>query len=288
MISTTASIRSHSASLKHVGEGALDDSDSSGEEEDDERSETSSGVNEDIDEEPTLRPLISPYLFPRNSIAHPSPLSRLIKQRNWPSDGEEDREYSPSPASSDSEGDSSGPPIKKDTASGSGSIPSRRRSIGTKTGTRSRSSTVASLAASSTAVLVTSSNLHPLSKKDSRSSIRTVTAGDTSLRESDIAALQRDDTIREFINSDKPEGNHGHKRHLSEAVVSEFLLDDDEQDDTHRNGISREKKVNARRKEAIAESESRFRELGWEALRDALETFADEVSSVYLSSLNRD
>lgn len=281
LMSVAGSVRSHSGSLKHVGEGALDDSDSSGEEEDDERSEGDSIV-EDIDEEPepALRPLISPYLMPRNNIAHPSPLSRLVKQQNWPSDGEEERNYSPSPASSDSEGDSSGQPSRM------GPSLSRRRSHGNKTGkTRSRSSTVASLAASSTALNRSSTN-QSVTKKESRSSIRTVTAGDTSLRESDISGLQRDDTIREFIDTDKLEGHHGHKRHYSEAVVSEFLLDGDEDEDPHHIGVLREKRVSARRKEAIAESESRFRELGWEALREALETFADEVGLACLFTLS--
>jgi WD repeat-containing protein 24 len=251
----------------------LDDSDSSGEGGDDDDGIASS--NEDAEEEPSLRPLISPYLFPRSTKAHPSPLSRMVKRQDWLSEDEEgDKEASPSPASTDSEGNSSGSSKKR-------TVGHHKRSGTRSNKTRSRSSTVASLAASSPAVRAPSSARKSLTKKGSHSSIRTVTAGDTSIKEGDN--VLQEDATREPNSVDKVENNNlGHKRQVSEAVLSEFVLDDGEDAEEENYGIAVDGKISSRRKEAIEEAEQRYRELGWEALQEALGTFAEEVL-LYLS-----
>lgn len=172
------SMKSAGLSLKHVGDGALDDSD-----EEEEGSGHSAGKGSDADSDadarggfddnwgstsiPSLRSdsggtsvaeasassrlSISPYLYPRTSAttpyAHPnpSPLSRVAGQQTWTEDEDErgdDEEDSPSPASSsDSESDSSS---NEHAGSRSSKSKSSRRTRSNRT--RSRSSTVASLA----------------------------------------------------------------------------------------------------------------------------------------------
>jgi hypothetical protein len=74
-----------SPGLKHVGDGALSDSDSSGNEEDhedglggdDEPESTPDPANDEGPEGDMFRrPNPSPYLFPRNPASHRSPLSK--------------------------------------------------------------------------------------------------------------------------------------------------------------------------------------------------------------------
>jgi WD repeat-containing protein 24 len=79
--------KSH-GSHRHVGEGALDDSDSS--ETDRAVREAGEGGEGSSDEESGLNPLISPYLSARVVVpATPSPLSHVAVQRQW-TEGEEE------------------------------------------------------------------------------------------------------------------------------------------------------------------------------------------------------
>ena len=87
-----------SPGLKHVGDGALSDSDSSGNEEDhedepggeDEPDSTPDPANDEgLEGDMFRRQNPSPYLFPRNPTSHRSPLSKLVKQQGWRSDEED-------------------------------------------------------------------------------------------------------------------------------------------------------------------------------------------------------
>ncbi|KAL6299508.1 hypothetical protein BKA93DRAFT_805989 [Sparassis latifolia] len=239
--------KSH-GSLRHIGEGALDDSDSSGS--DSKTGSVDEELKSDGENESPLRPPASPYLHPRVGTANPSPLSRVAGQHTWTEDEKED-EDSPSPGST-SESESS------DTSflSRVGKTKSRRDS--TRSRTRSRSSTVASLAVASQQILV---------KCPSRSSIRTVTA--TPVQDSKVeAALWRDDTLPEPLSAK----HSTHKRSVSEALSSEFLLDGDERPEDHAHTSTQ----SDTHRKAIQEAEFQFRNLGWEAMREEFRALADE------------
>ena len=150
--SLAPSDNANSASSRHVGEGTLDDS-------------SSSGSDSDIDISSLLSTTVSPtsQTFPRTSLsAAPSPLSRVAAagQHTWTEDEREIDEDSPSPASSETESD--GETARK-------RIRSRSLSLRRRTGARSRSTTLAAPPV-----------LPPplLQRPGSRSSTRTVTAHD--------------------------------------------------------------------------------------------------------------
>ena len=235
-----------------MGEGALDDSDSSSSEGGEETpSRAFSG-----DEQPS-NPTISPILHATRGIPTPSPLSVVVAQRQWPEDGEggdrddEDEGSSPSPGSTDTE--SEGSPRRRQTPS-----KSVKRNVA-RLKSRSGSSTAASLAAPR----------RQLVHQDSRSSIRTVTAVETSCRDQeDTEGVKAEDTVMDFRK---------HKYQKSQAA-SDFMVEgeggdgmDEELDQANLSQISE------RRIEIIRMEEKRFREMTWEALRDALEDFAVEV-----------
>ncbi|KAF8067048.1 hypothetical protein FPV67DRAFT_1497690 [Lyophyllum atratum] len=241
-------------SLRHVGEGALDDSDSSSAS----GSEGGHAANEGSsdDEEHSLQPLISPGLLPLRGIVAPSPLSRVAGQHQWreEEEGREDEddgdESSPSPRSTDT--DSPGPTSprrRKSSKSASRSVkrhPSRMKS-------RSRSSTVASLAAP---VLPPAPRDRALIHHDSYSSIRTVTVGEVSFPAHETGrGVRAEETIRDVRGM--------HERHKSMAI-SEFALDPP-------TAGSREEEV-----EMVTADEKRFTDFAWTALQEALERFADE------------
>ncbi|KAI9433933.1 hypothetical protein H4582DRAFT_2112706 [Lactarius indigo] len=113
------------SSLRHVGEGTLDDSDSS-------------GSDSDISSLPSASAL-SPtaQAFPRTTLSTaPSPLSRVAAagQQTWTEDEREFDEDSPSPASTETE--SEGETTRKH-------IRARSQSLRRRAGARSRSSTLA-------------------------------------------------------------------------------------------------------------------------------------------------
>ena len=246
--------------LRNIGEGILDDSDS-----------TSSGSDEDevgetvgvkpSDPEISHRQLHSPHLSSLRMTPAPSPLSRVAGHHVWTEDeleresnDEDDNASSPSPQSSETDSDV--------TRSANRPKVSRRNSDRIKS--RSRSSTIASL------VLP-----RPLMHQESRSSIRTVTAGETSFNG------------QEGSNGFQPENSSPHQRSITghgrqrSLAVSEFMLNGAKSafvaDQDERNDLSDDSRLSERRIETIAVEDMRFKETTLCALREALEVFAEEV-----------
>lgn len=250
-------------SLRHVGEGALDDSDSSSDSEHEEAEEIGDASS---DEEVGLRALTSPYLAPLRNLPTPSPLSQVAGQQQWTEDEgagdrDDDDEASPSPGSTDTESSGS---VSSRIQMRSGKS-SRRNSNRMKS--RSRSSTVASLAAPKFS--------RPLAHQESFSSIRTVTAGEVSFREQEgTVASKGDESIRE--------GGGNHHRQKSQALsdLSLGLGGGRGHGDGahHEAGTAEAADVTERRIEVVCSEEERMRELGWETLRATFEEFADAVN----------
>jgi hypothetical protein len=268
-ISTSTQSESPSDSTKghgshrHVGEGALDDSDSS---------DGGDGPVEDkadgggsSDEESGLRPLISPYQSTRVVPTTPSPLSHIAGQQQWTEDEEDDGDdddVSPSPGSTDTE--SSNP---EDGAKRKKYQPSHSRQ-NSHAKSRSRSSTVASLAASSL--------LHahkPLSHRQSHTSIRTVTGGDLSVGEPDY----KEETVMDL--SGKTFSPEPRETQRSRAVSSDVVSNAPEEVEVGKRlleSTERTGKISEKRKRRIKSAETMFREMGWDTLRATLERFTDE------------
>ncbi|KAJ7685293.1 hypothetical protein DFH06DRAFT_37253 [Mycena polygramma] len=267
---------------RHIGEGALDDSDSSSS-----GSGASTGV--DVGDEMTIdggppssdddSAVVSPSLLPTRMMtaSHPSPLSKVVGLQHWSeeemADNLDDEEASsPSPMStdtdksSDEDGDSRfnrfKSPRRRQKSKSAGSA-SRKRSA-TRIKSRSRSSTLASLAAPAFP--------HPLVHQSSRSSILTVTAGETSFHDvpNSASGLKAEETIRDV------QAVH---RHQKSQAVSDFLLDQKEVMAEHKlkdmPSID-ESKLTERRMEFVHAEEDGIREMTWEILREALKSFADE------------
>ena len=232
---------SHS-SHRHVGEGALDDSDSS----------DSARGDSDSDEETGLMPLISPYQATRVIPTTPSPLSHVAGRQRWTEDELDDDkdESSPSPGSTDTESD----------GSSSGEITSRKKRPGLsrrnslKKNTRSRSSTVASLAAPSFLQIRATSQV----KQESQNIIKTPIVGDTSGGEPEETMAHMKG--RNNISNITPESK---KRQRSKALSSEYVSN------------IPDKKMSEKRKSRILSEEEKFRMMGWDVLKDALERFSE-------------
>lgn len=243
------------SSHRHVGEGALDDSDSSGSDE----HQTNGGSS---DEESGLRPLISPYQSTRVMPATPSPLSHVAVHQHW-SEGEEDAdegdEASPSPGSTDTESGGSDAEARIGRTS-----PRASRSKRNSRMTRSRSSTVASLPASSLLQI----RKPPLIKQDSGSSIRTVHAGDVVPvpEEVEFGSKGRDSTM-------SPRS----RKRQSHGASSEYMPNTPEVlAETRQISPERVLKMEEKRWSKITAEEAKYRALGWNTLRDALDQFADD------------
>lgn len=259
-------------SLRHVGEGVLDDSDSSGSEEEEAGEGEETANANSSDEELDLRPLTSPVLTaPRMIPAGPSPLSRIASHQVWTEDEDDparddDDASSPSPQSTETESNSSGSP---DTRFRSAKA---RHKSSTQMRTRSRSSTVASLAAP---------QVRPLTHHQSHSSIRTVTAAETSLNPDDNQDVEVPST-----HQHPQAAQSGHSRQKSQAI-SELALINSKPTPVIPNELVPEQRLDEthlteRRIDIIQMEERKFRDTTLDALRDALEEFADEVR--YLSS----
>jgi hypothetical protein len=242
-----------------VGEGALDDSDSS---ESDDGQQKGKAEGESSDEESGLRPLISPYQSTRVVPATPSPLSHVAGQQRWTEDEEDDEddndEASPSPGSTDTESSGSdGSAQRKKTKAAI----SRRNSHAKS---RSRSSTVASLPASSVLHVRKS-----LTHKGSGGSIQTVTVGEPDSKE-DTAM----DTMRSSGKTITPESR---KIQRSQTVSNDLASNaPEEADDNAVESSQWNAKTNEKRKLGIMAEEAKLREMGWEILREALGRFAEE------------
>ncbi|KAJ7271881.1 hypothetical protein B0H12DRAFT_1298457 [Mycena haematopus] len=269
------------SNTRHIGEGALDDSDSSSS-----GSGASTGV--DVGDEMTIdggvpssddeSAVVSPPLGPTRMMntSHPSPLSKIATLQHWPEHEEEevpdnvddDGASSPSPMStdtdksSDEDGDLRFKSPRRRQKSKSASSGGRKRSA-TRFKTRSRSSTLASLAAPDFS--------HTLAHQSSRSSILTVTAGETSFPDaSNATGLKPEDTLRDV----RPI-----HRHQKSQAVSDFLISQNEVMDAGKIkdlvSIDQSKLTERRMEFVLAEANS-LRKMTWEILHEALECFADE------------
>ena len=232
-------------SLHLVGAGPLDDSDSSSGNESDVGSVGTAGHWSD--EDANLRPaLITPTFISQQRITAPSPLSRVLgRHKKTDEDGDlnDDDGTSASPQSTDS--DSDGPIASLRRQSSGRKVSGRYKS-------RSRSSTVASLAAP----------LAPmLSRQDSASSIRTVVAGDVTHVDENGGTLKAEETIRD-LTSRAPE--------TTPAAAAEYVQPDVAPNLEH---------FTERRIELVQAEEKRFKDIGWKALRQALETLVEQVSN---------
>lgn len=251
-------------SLRHVGEGALDDSDSSS---GSGKADGKDATGDDRESNDGERSLPSSGIAPTRTIPAPSPLSRVAGRQHWTGDEEdEEQEYndeddaSPSPGSTDTDSTSSSSPPRRRKSSSSNNSKTRRQVKRIKS--RSRSSTVALLAAPSPP---------RLTHQYSSSSIRTVTAGEREL-ERDEHGLKGEGTFRDLRGGMRP-----HAR--SEAGLDSVM--------GHGNGVEGAEgagmedadagNLTDRLLEVVRVDEKRFRELAWDALREALEEFADEV-----------
>ncbi|TFK81768.1 hypothetical protein K466DRAFT_501579 [Polyporus arcularius HHB13444] len=296
--SPSDSLRSH-LSLRHVGEGALDDSDSDENDSDDETADDTQHAGDgEGDGEPhpqssafSLRGPNTPHLY-RTTTAQPSPLSRLaVSQQNWTED-EKDDEDSPSPASTSagsSEEQESDDARARIPGSGlarrSSAVRMKRRSS-TRSKTRSRSSTVASLAAA------TPPPFRRVVRQDSQSSVRTVTAGELTpagtLGRAD-GTLQREDTIRDLAGaraaSVRASSSSLHQRARSQA--SNFLFDVDKGDGSMgvQTPFSTARSQSDRTRGAIREAEDRLRDLAWGIMRERFEQYADEGDLIMCAML---
>jgi len=313
----------HSPGLKHVGDGALSDSDSSGNEEDcedgpdgeDEPESTPDPANDEGSEGDMFRRShFSPYQFPRNPRSHRSPLSKVVRQQVW-MPGEEDEDHiSPSPASSDSDDGSFVSPRKK-------VLPGSSAGVAFYSTGRKRSSTAArsSMATGLTDGSVASPTIGPMTgngggtgglavpkktilKQESQSSIRTVIAvSENATPTRDVPdpyssysqggpSVRLIETPRKVSNGESKNGSagrvfpFGHQKQLSEAAMSELVLDD--HDDSRSQSLSqrggkhiprRSEKMMTRRREDIEEAERRFRGSGWDVVKESLEIYAEEV-----------
>ena len=322
-----------SPGLRHIGDGALSDSDSSGNEEDHEdglggedEPETPDPANDEgLEADIFRRARVSPYLFPRAPGSYRSPLSKIVKQQDWRS-GEEHDHVSSSPATSDSDLEISISPKKRVvSASAAGvsfySTHATRTSADRKRSNtvNGRGSTVASLAVN----VLASPTVGPISgagggvgglaipkktilKQESRSSIRTVIAvSENATPTRDVpdpyasysqggAGLKLSETSRKASSGEIKNGSNGrpfifgHQKQLSEAAMSELVLDDrDEarsQSQSQRGGPGsvrhaqrQSENVMAKRREDIEEAERRFRDSGWDMVKESLEIYAEEV-----------
>ncbi|KAI6035715.1 hypothetical protein EDC04DRAFT_3114826 [Pisolithus marmoratus] len=231
-------------SLRHVGEGALDDSDSSDEgcERDESMAVGTGTIVGENNRNPELAGVATRSLSSsRGGPMHPSPLSRLAMQQAWPGPSTEAKAHtdsdeggSPSPLSTDSEGARHCSDEECDRAkhharrARTGSTINSRKASRVRPG-RSRSSTVASLIAP---VLP-----KELTRRASQSSIQTVIAPSLREREPDMATGLPD--------------------------VDPLALE-------------RWNEMGDQEKKLVMEEEVRLHEAAWQAMRDALEEYADQ------------
>ena len=249
-----------SPNLRNIGEGVLDDSDSTSSGSDGDEGGETAGVKSS-DPEISHRSLHSPLLSSLRMTPAPSPLSRVVGHHAWTEDeldresnDDDDNASSPSPQSTETDSDETRSTNK----------PKLSRTNSERLKSRSRSSTIASL------VLP-----RPLMHQDSRSSIRTVTAGETFLNG------------QEGSNGFQPENSSPHQRSITghgrqrSLAVSEFMLNGTKSafmaDQDEKNDSPDDSPLSERRIETIAVEDMRFKETTLCALREALEVLVEEV-----------
>lgn len=247
--------------LRMVGEGALDDSDSSDEARRERLVERRDMSEDAASRAPASSPSTSTFSyvqFPKRDKASPGPQD----DNDWAEDEKE--EDSVSPASSVSESDESD---ASTTAARSSSLTKRPRI------SRSRSSTIATLPASS---LPSPS----LPRVDSTGSVQTVTAGDRSLSY-EFPSSQRAGLASVLAEPERGyvSPSHRSRRRRSQAFSTKSghpvtfekqieTVDESEMRFLEYNNI------------VIKEAEARYREAGWSALREILEDLVANVSSL--------
>ncbi|KAI0644296.1 hypothetical protein C8Q79DRAFT_139375 [Trametes meyenii] len=301
--SPSDSLNSLRASLRHVGEGALDDSDSS-ESGSDNIGDSALDSKGNSDHEPEVTTPVSATSvssssrapsasFPhRNTIAHPSPLSRVAGKQTW-TDNEKEDEDSPSPASTSESSDGEEEEEEEDDgesgdehvlasmpasamSSRRPSLARTRRRSSARGRTRSRSSTVASLAAPQTPGLVP----RRVARQESQSSIRTVTVDSGPIGGVREGGLRRDETVRDLSGgrASSIRASPAHQRARSEAMSTEFMLDGGRI--TGEGGVqtplNMSRTCSDQTKVVIRDAEERLRMLAWETMRERFEQYADE------------
>lgn len=286
-------------SMRHVGEGVLEDSDSDdsefgGDGEDEEGDETA-GVNSSDEEGPAVVPVLSPGASAPRPFPTPSPLSRLAGRQSWTSDdteqeddrsresdaddSDEDDYKSPSPQSSDTDspgGENATRTRRSRSSSNALNTTHPRRWTSAHNKRRSRSSTIASLAVP-----------RSLTHHDSHSSIRTVTAagGETTSMRS-VGGKDDHDSRGETGSFTHHQASAMASVRPKSSTVSELVLNaaaakalSAVSKGTELAGqVSPERaQMTERRIESIRIEDRRFKETTLAALKDALEEFADEV-----------
>ncbi|KAH8825127.1 hypothetical protein DL96DRAFT_1670347 [Flagelloscypha sp. PMI_526] len=258
-----------SASHRHVGEAMTERK---------QQGRNESALSSDDDHEPNLHPLVSPALGPiRVGSAHPSPLSRLASSasnsstaaQQWTED-EDSSSEDPSPQSTETDSDGSSSPKRAKSGSRSRK-PIRLRN-------RSRSSTIASLAAFPKA--------KTLVQKASESSIRTVTAVDTSFKAGDGHGIDREETMKEPPNSaatavvSSQLWRPGGSWQRSHAGVNTSLRRNTQErhPQPHRNPSDSDNRLtsSSREPKTILEDEKNNRDIVFQGLETAMERFLDE------------
>ncbi|THV00375.1 hypothetical protein K435DRAFT_854840 [Dendrothele bispora CBS 962.96] len=278
-----------SSSLKHVGEGALDDSDSDTSDSGDKYSMGKNGALSDDDEEASeLRPLISPALAPTTRIANPSPLSRILQHR-WAVDEDgmnerDDDDETPSPRSTDSES-ISGVDVGS-TPHATRSTVTRRRSSTTAVKRKQKSKSQSSITVQQTDMSFSSGtgaqprsasrhlSLPPpkLVHRNSSSSVCTVTAVGEDKEQSQSVDSQVG-AVKDPRNSTR----HHHNREKSLAVSELVLNGNDEDNNTSQPAFNEALVITwtQRDPELVISEEQRFRQMAWDAIRESLEEFAE-------------
>ncbi|KAJ3813050.1 hypothetical protein F5876DRAFT_36006 [Lentinula aff. lateritia] len=273
--STSYSASPSSSSLKHVGEGALDDSDSS--------SSSEGEVNVDqskdsfFEEESDMRKNhVSPAVA-TSRISHPSPLSRVAGQHQWKEndaegegqdDENDDDEASASPRSTDSEASNG-----SNTSLTRTGISSNRRSLKrsstslTKRNTKTRGQSASFLTPVSSHLSM-SSQQKPLVRQDSNSSIRTVIAGGEVSYRGDRNkgnSLKAEETIKQLRNVSIQQ----RKDKTSLLEITEGKCDGEVLP-------SRQVVWTQRHEDIVEKDEGKIRNVVWAAVYQKLEEFADD------------
>lgn len=275
--------------MKHVGDGALDDSDSSGSSKGDgSGSDDGHHIAETADRPPGL--ILSPTAISFHRLStgtpNPSPLSRVAGQHVLTEDEREDEKDdegdSPSPASTDTGSNSS-------NEEGSARLISSRKSYSvqrskSRSQTRSRKGSVIRAKARSRSttlavpipVLTQPRGHHALVKQGSASSMRTVTAEDTSFRENEHEHRGVIEEMRErmsFRGGALVEGSLGARGHRGASIAAGSLLSTSSirGRQSTNNNTKRTKQT-----EEIREQERRLTQAAWAAVRALLEWYAEE------------
>ncbi|KAF5384753.1 hypothetical protein D9757_006263 [Collybiopsis confluens] len=261
---------SPSSSLKHVGEGALDDSDSESSSESGANPEQTDGLFEN--EEPGVhKSHISPAIAATRT-SHPSPLSRLVGQHQWtetePREEDDDDEASPSPRSTDSETSDGG----SRTLARSGTYPNRRSlrrnstsmSVKRVAKPRSQSATLhthpSSISKSGSHLSVSSYQKSPLVRQTSQSSMLTVTAGEASYRSDQnvFLALRGEETVQDIRQQTRDKSLVPSEPRKGQADHSKDIVW------TWRHG------------DIVQKEEDKMRSIAWAAAQQKLEDMADD------------